>query len=141
MGIEDLAEITSGWFSQTESDFDSQHIYFKKLEIPEMPEKPVLVSECGGYSFRVPGHFYTKYARYGYGACKGSAELTMRVKKLYEETILPAVPKELCGCIYTQLSDVEDEVNGFYTYDRKVCKVETEVMREIAERLEEAVSV
>lgn len=136
-----LYDATSGWFSQTESDFDSQHIYFKKLEIPEKPEKPVLVSECGGYSLRVPGHFYAKYARYGYGECKNRTELTDRVKKLYEETILPAIPKGLCGCIYTQLSDVEDEVNGFYTYDRKVCKVEPEVMTEVAERLEEAISV
>ena len=64
----------------------------------------------------------------------------MRIKKLYDETILPAIPGGLCGCIYTQLSDVEDEVNGFYTYDRKVCKVEPEVMKEIAERLEEASS-
>ena len=135
-----LYDATSGWFSQMESDFDSQHIYFRKLEIPEKPEKPLLVSECGGYSLRVPGHFYTKYARYGYGACKGRTELTMRIKKLYDETILPAIPGGLCGCIYTQLSDVEDEVNGFYTYDRKVCKVEPEVMKEIAERLEEASS-
>ncbi len=131
-------DATSGWFSQRESDFDSQHIYFKKLIIPKEPAKPVLVSECGGYSWRVPGHFYARYARYGYGECSGRNELTERVKRLYEETILPGIPGGLCGCIYTQLSDVEDEVNGFYTYDRKVCKVEPEVMCGIAGKLIQA---
>lgn len=130
-----LWDATSGWFTQTESDFDSQHIYFKKLEVPEIPQKPVLVSECGGYSLRVPGHFYTKYARYGYGACRDGKELTERIRKLYEQTILPQIPGGVCGCIYTQLSDVEDEVNGFYTFDRKVCKTDPEMMRDIAAAL------
>ena len=130
-----LWDATSGWFAQRESDFDSQHIYFKELEIPQTLRKPVLVSECGGYSLRVPGHFYAKYARYGYGACRNEQELMTRIRKLYEETILPAIPRGLSGCIYTQLSDVEDEVNGFYTYDRKVCKVKPEAMREIAGRI------
>ena len=49
------------------------------------------------------------------------------------------IPKGVCGCIYTQLSDVEDETNGLYTYDRKVCKVNGKAMREIAGKLEEAV--
>ncbi len=135
-----LWDATSGWFTQTESDFDSQHIYFKKLEVPETPQKPVLVSECGGYSLRVPGHFYTKYARYGYGACRDGKELMERIRKLYEQTILPQIPGGVCGCIYTQLSDVEDEVNGFYTFDRKVCKTDPEMMRDIAAALFRAVS-
>lgn len=135
-----LYDATSGWFSQSESDFDSQHIYFKRMAIPEDVPKPVLVSECGGYSLCVPGHFYAKYARYGYGSCRDEKELTKRVRKLYEETILPGIPEGLCGCIYTQLSDVEDEVNGFYTYDRKVCKVEPETMRQIAEQLADTLS-
>ena len=58
---------------------------------------------------------------------------------MYEETVLPVIPKGVCGCIYTQLSDVEDETNGLYTYDRKVCKVDGKAMREIAGKVEEAV--
>ena len=41
----------------------------------------------------------------------------------------PAIPAGLCGVVYTQLSDVEDEINGLYTYDRQVCKVDAEKMR------------
>lgn len=132
-----LYDSASGWFPGKKSDFDSQHIYFRKLKLPDKPEKPVLVSECGGYSCLVPGHFYAKYSRYGYGECRDSRELTERIRKLYEEVILPGIPEGVCGCVYTQLSDVEDETNGLYTYDRRVCKVDGEAMRELARRLEE----
>lgn len=133
-----LYDAASGWFPGRCSDFDSQHIYFKRLSVPKGSDKPVLVSECGGYSFRVPAHFYAKYASFGYGDCADGCELTERIRKLYQETILPAIPNGVCGCVYTQLSDVEDEVNGLYTYDRRVCKVEVEAMKDIGRRLEEA---
>ena len=134
-----LYDAASGWFPGKESDFHSQHIYFKRLSVPESPDRPVLVSECGGYSYRVPGHFYAKYASFGYGECADGAALTGRIRELYRETILPAVQRGLCGCIYTQLSDVEDEVNGLYTYDRKVCKVDRKAMRDIRRKLDAAV--
>lgn len=134
-----LYDTTSGWFAGTKSDFDSQHIYFKRLNIPKAPQTPVLVSECGGYSRRVIGHFYAKYAQFGYGDCADEQELTERIRALYECVILPAVSRGVCGCIYTQLSDVEDEINGLYTYDRRVCKVDRRVMQELARKLEQAV--
>ncbi|WP_251205182.1 MFS transporter [Acetatifactor aquisgranensis] len=134
-----LYDAASGWFAGERSDFDSQHIYFKRLVVPKVPDKPVLISECGGYSWRVPEHFYAKYAGFGYGDCADREELTEQIGKLYRERVLPVIPKGVCGCIYTQLSDVEDETNGLYTYDRKVCKVNGKAMREIAGKLEEAV--
>ena len=51
---------------------------------------------------------------------------------------LPSITRGLCGCIYTQLSDVEGETNGLYTYDRQVCKVEQEAMRGIAAQVRQA---
>lgn len=50
--------------------------------------------------------------------------------------VFPAVLDGCCGCIYTQLSDVEEEINGFYTYDRQVCKVEKDKLLRIASKLE-----
>ncbi len=132
-----LYDATSGWFPRNSSDFDSQHIYFLSLKLPERPQKPVLVSECGGYSWTVPGHSYAKYTNYGYGGCRDSQSLTGRIGALYRETILTAIPKGLAGCVYTQLSDVEDETNGCYTYDRRVCKVDRAAMRRLAKELEE----
>ena len=134
------ATVASGWFTAEKSDFDSQHIYFKRLIVPSKMQLPVLVSECGGYSRRVQEHFYAKYAQFGYGDCADEQELTEQIQNLYVNTILPAVSKGVCGCVYTQLSDVEDEINGLYTYDRKVCKVNRAAMLEIREKLDQAVS-
>ena len=130
-----LYDTASGWFPGDTSDFDSQHIYFHSLKTPSRNAAPVLISECGGYSLGVPEHIYSKHARYGYGDCLSSAELTLRIKEFYEKTVFPAVTDGVCGCIYTQLSDVEDETNGLYTYDRKVCKADRGTMREIGKML------
>ena len=133
-----LADSTSGWFAQGKNDFDSEHIYFKAIEV-EPKERPMFMSECGGYSMSVENHFYSKYNVYGYGGSESAEKLTDDILGLYDIMILPAVPKGMCGCIYTQLSDVEDEINGLYTYDRKVCKVEKEKMNAMAKKLQEAV--
>ena len=133
-----LADATSGWFAQSKNDFDSEHIYFKAIPV-EPKERPMFMSECGGYSMAVEDHYYSKYNVYGYGGSDDSSKLTEDILNLYEVMILPAVPKGMCGCIYTQLSDVEDEINGLYTYDRKVCKVDKEKMLLMAKKLQEAV--
>ena len=57
------------------------------------------------------------------------------VESLYKQEIIPAVEKGLCGAVYTQLSDVEDETNGLYSYDRRVCKVDAVRMRDVAAQL------
>ena len=129
-----LIDSTSGWFWQEKNDFDSEHIYFKV--IPLQPKKrPLFVSECGGYTMPVEGHMYSKYASYGYGMAEDEEALTEKIVFMYENMILPFIKDGVCGCIYTQLSDVEDEINGLYTYDRKECKVNKEKMRALAERL------
>lgn len=131
-----LVDSTSGWFAQSKSDFDSEHIYFKVIPL-SVGERPLFVSECGGYSMVVENHHYSKYASFGYGACSTKGELTKEIVHMYEEMILPAIEKGACGCVYTQLSDVEEEINGLYTYDRKVCKVEPEPMLEVAKQIRE----
>lgn len=129
-----LIDSTSGWFWQKKNDFDSEHIYFKV--IPLKPNKrPLFVSECGGYIMAAEGHMYSKYASYGYGTCENEEALTEKIVYMYENMILPFIKDGVCGCIYTQLSDVEDEINGLYTYDRKACKVDKIKMRELAECL------
>jgi hypothetical protein len=134
-----LFDSTSGWFAQKKSDFDSEHCYFRNRRL-HPKQRPMFLKECGGYSLD-PGRLRhqtreetkaQKSSTYGYGACQSPRELTERIRKLYEVMVLPAIPEGLCGCIYTQLSDVEDEINGMYTYDRKHCKVIKEGMQKIA---------
>ena len=127
-----LVDSTSGWFAQKKNDFDSEHIYFRV--IPLSPGKrPLFVSECGGYTMSVKEHMYSRYASYGYGTCENEEALTEQIAYMYENMILPFIKDGVCGCIYTQLSDVEDEINGLYTYDRRVCKVNKDKMRKLAD--------
>ncbi len=127
-----LIDSASGWFAQSKSDFDSEHIYFRLKKL-KPKTRPLLISECGGYTLNLDG----RKSSYGYGRCKDSAELTRRICEMYEKMIISGIKQGVCGCIYTQLSDIEDEINGLYSYNRKVCKVEKEPLRIISKRLEE----
>ena len=93
-----LVDSTSGWFWQDKSDFDSEHIYFKVVKLP-VGKRPLFVSECGGYSMAVEGHYYSKYASYGYGACSSKEELTEQIVHMYEEMIISAIEQGACGCV------------------------------------------
>jgi hypothetical protein len=55
------------------------------------------------------------------------------------DEVLPGVKDGLCAAIYTQVSDVEDEINGLVSYDRKVEKLTPETMLPIAEALQKAI--
>ena len=113
-----IIDSTSGWFKQKKSDVESDHIYFKKIKIKKA-DKPIVISEFGGYSFKLePNHYFNKKQNYGYRFFKDQAELEKAIRELYDTQIKPYIKKGLCAAIYTQLSDVEDETNGFLTYDR-----------------------
>ncbi len=129
-----LVDSTSGWFAQKRSDFDSRHIYFRtpKLNKGGKDGRPLFISECGGYSLDLrSGGGKT----YGYGKCRDSAELTAKIEQLYEKMVIPAISLGCCGCVYTQLSDIEEEINGLYSYHRRTCKVEKKALQQIAQRL------
>jgi hypothetical protein len=79
---------------------------------------------------------YGQTFQYGAG-CEDEDELTDRIIRMYKEMVFPALEKGLCGIVYTQLSDVEGELNGRYTYDRTVLKVDGDRMRKNAARLYE----
>ena len=116
-----FVDSTSGWFAQSRSDVDSHHVYFKKIELTA-GERPLVLSEFGGYACRIPGHCYNPDKVYGYRKCADEAALLGDIVRLYEDEILPLREKGLCAAIYTQLSDIEDETNGILTYDREILK-------------------
>ena len=128
---------TSGWFRCGKTDVESIHCYFKKYRFRQ-DAKPVVLSEFGGYAHGVAGHVFNTEKSYGYGACPNLDDLGDRVEKLYRDEIIPAVKQGLCASVYTQVSDVEDEINGLMTYDRKVEKLTPERMMPIAMELRNA---
>jgi len=118
-----IVESVSGWHDyHKKCDIRSLHIYYTKLKVPK-DTRPVTFSEFGGYSYKIPGHVFDEKKAFGYKKFKTSEKFTTALKKLYVNKVAPLIKKGLCGCIYTQLSDVEDELNGLVTYDRKKVKV------------------
>lgn len=128
-------DATSGWFWQKKNDLDSLHIYFKKVRLPKKSDRPVYLSEFGGYCYAVKGHLFDEEKSYGYKNFSSLEEFRRAFVALYKEQIIPNVKNGLCASIYTQVSDVEEEINGIMTYDRKVTKLSTEDTLPIAEEL------
>jgi len=131
-------DTTSGWFRGKNTDVDSRHQYFGKLRLTGDGLRPLVLSEFGGKTWRVEGHIFNPDKAYGYGACPTREALNEAVAALYRESIVPAVEKGLCAAIYTQVSDVEDEVNGLITYDRRVVKLDADTMLPISRALQDA---
>ena len=65
---------------------------------------------------------------FGYGRERTPDDLAAAFTRLHRE-LAADVPRGLSGTVYTQLSDVEDELNGLFTYDRAVLKVDEGVVR------------
>jgi hypothetical protein len=132
-----LADSTSGWFRQKESDFDSRHIYFRIDTSLKADKQPLLISECGGFACLYDDHVFSRYMNFGYGVVETKEKLFNEIDEMYSKMIIPAVSRGLCGSIYTQVSDVEDEINGLLTYDRRVTKGIPEKMRELRAKVDE----
>ena len=122
-----LIDEASGWYDQGGGDVDSRHNYFYPLRI-RPGGRTVALSEYGGIAWPMPGH-EPPGKTYGYGTAKDKADLTKRYKMLQWKTILPQLGRGLSALVYTQLTDVEDEVNGLFTYDRAALKPEAAAVR------------
>lgn len=130
-----LIDATSGWYDKKLGDFRSRHIYFRPVHIRNDKKRLLSLTEFGGYSMYVKGHSYSEKA-FGYKKYKDSESLQKGLTHLYEKEIKRTIKKDsLCIAIYTQLTDVEEEVNGLITYDRKVLKVDSEEFKRINEAI------
>ena len=121
----------SGWHDQRVGETKSLHVYFKKYRFaPDKLGRAVMLTEFGGYNWAVKGHCAND-KNFGYKRFKSAKALTKALRSLYDRQIRPAYESGLSAAVYTQLSDVEDEVNGLVTFDRKVVKISPETMRNI----------
>ena len=112
----------SGWFDQGGGDLRSVHNYFRPLTV-EKDSRAFVISEYGGINCQIPDHTMSDEV-YGYHHVgreafpETFAETMAKIRSLEAEG--------LCGAVYTQVSDIEEETNGLLTYDRKVRKVPEE---------------
>lgn len=132
-----IFDTASGWFKTNCTDVYSEHVYFKKVNLKCKGDKPLVLSEFGGYSFKIPEHSFNLKRTYGYRFYKDSKDFENALISLYINEIKPNIEKGLCATVLTQVSDVEDETNGLLTYDRQVLKVDTKVMDDIKKELDE----
>lgn len=116
-----LVDHASGWFDQKGGDFRSVHNYFRPLNVKLDGKRAFVISEYGGYACHVKGHSSVDRI-FGYKKYDTPKEMSAAYSKMIKEQLLPLEAQGLSGAVYTQLSDVEEEVNGLVTYDRRVVK-------------------
>lgn len=124
-----LVDEASGWYDQGGGDADSRHSYFYPLRV-KPGSRTVALSEYGGIAWPMPGHEGPGKV-YGYGKAASRTDLTQRYQKLQLKKVLPLLRCGLSALVYTQLTDVEEEVNGLFTYDRAELKPEATAVRSV----------
>ena len=128
----------SGWHDQGGPDFKSVHKYIFPVHLPTERRKagrPFVLSEFGGYSRTIEGHVWNYKKSFGYIKFSNEKTLTQGYQRLFNNQIIPLIEKGLSATVYTQVSDVEFEVNGIYTYDRKILKLDASTIKAINKKM------
>ena len=112
----------SGWFDQGAGDMRSVHIYFFELSVEKGLKKPFVISEYGGLAYGIKEHSYSEDI-YGYANYENAVDFKKAYKEMMEK-IQKLQREGLAAAVYTQLTDIEEEVNGLLTYDRKISKLD-----------------
>ena len=126
----------SGWHDQGSSDVKSMHIYKWRVKVPnrfKLKGRAYVCSECGAYILDKRLKEAKKKEGFIYLLFNNKEDFQKEYIRFINEEIIPAKKRGMSGFIYTQLSDVEEEMNGFVTYDRKEIKVDIPVIKEINE--------
>jgi len=130
-----LVDHASGWHDQGGGDLNSFHVYYRPVRIKHDKNRVLALTEFGGYSMPLPGHMSSE-KEFGYRIYHDEKSFMDAYCTLFEKEVIPCFEKQaLSATVYTQVSDVEDEVNGLLTYDRKVNKVDMERIRRLNARL------
>ncbi len=129
-----LVNSASGWTDRGTGHVLDIHAYPGPAMPPLESRRAVVLGEFGGLGWPVPGHLWTQKRNWGYRTYHSQEELQRHFDQLMQR-LLPLVSRGLAAAVYTQLTDVETEVNGLMTYDRAVLKVDEELVRRWAQRL------
>lgn len=130
-----IVDHASGWYDQGGGELNSMHKYVVPVTLPKMDERPFALTEFGGYSRIIEDHVWDLKKSFGYRMYKDKEELTKAYRNLIEKEIIPLIARGLSATVYTQVSDVEAEVNGVMTYDREFIKIDESVLKELNNKL------
>lgn len=123
-----LVNNASGWTDMAVGDTIDHHLYPGPGMPPVEPTRASVLGEFGGLGLPVDGHTWVEKNNWGYVSYKSKEELTAAYLALVEQIPL-LIGQGLCAAVYTQTTDVEIEVNGWLTYDRKVWKIDPDIAR------------
>lgn len=104
-------------------DIDDDHFYPGPAAPPAERNRAAVLGEFGGFGLPLSGHTWEDEKNWGYRSFRNADELT----QAYVDAVAgvrPLVESHLSAAIYTQITDVEIEVNGLMTYDREVLKID-----------------
>ncbi|WP_407429506.1 glycoside hydrolase family 2 protein [Arcticibacter sp.] len=124
----------SGWIDRGEGETRDYHLYGDRLKgIPLEKDRALVIGEFGGLGYAVPNHIYSSNA-WSYKGFKNSKELGIAYKKLIDKIEI-LKNQGFSGAVYTQLTDVETEINGLITYDRQKIKIPVSNLKKLHNRL------
>jgi len=122
------------------ADLVDKHDYGKRPGMwPLNDRRASFLGEFGGIGCRVDGHLWTDKA-WGYGNTGNDVDRKAVQDKIVSlmDHVANLAMSGLAGCVYTQTTDVEGEINGLITYDRKVVKFDEKALAEVHERVRKA---
>ena len=129
-----LYDHASGWHDQGSGDFKSMHIYKWKVKVPskhKIKNRAFICSECGAYILDKRLKEAKKKEGFIYLLFNNKEDFQKEYERFIKEEIIPGKRKGMSAFIYTQASDVEEEMNGFVSYDRKEIKVDIDKIKTI----------
>jgi len=124
----------SGWEDRGYGDMKDMHHYPGPEMYPPMPDRATVLGEFGGLGLPVEDHLWWNKRNWGYRTFEDRAKLQATYDEFMEQ-LKPLIEKGLSAAIYTQTTDVEGEVNGLMTYDRKFVKFDVDKLAEAHRQL------
>lgn len=130
-----IVDHASGWHDQGGPELNSEHRYIVPVTLRKDSSRPFVLSEFGGYSRKIDNHMWNPSKSFGYIMFRNKKSLTNAYRRLFEHQIIPKIAKGLSATVYTQVSDVEFEVNGIFTYDRELLKIDEDTIKKINSKM------
>jgi len=120
-----LVVTASGWHDRGQGDVVDVHCYPGPGWNEPDGDRVAVIGEYGGPSFLVKGHTWATGGAWGYSETKTADELTRTYVDLARGIRRQEASPGVAAAVFTQLTDVEREINGLVTFDREVIKVDT----------------
>ncbi|MHA4813198.1 AbfB domain-containing protein [Streptomyces aculeolatus] len=116
-------------------DLVDNHVYVGPGNTAPEADRAAVLGEYGGLGFKVPGHEWYPGGGFSYEDQPTLAALNDRLTGLLDDLREHSLPAGLSASVYTETTDLENEVNGLLTYDRQVTKVDAARVRAANEAL------